>query len=172
MVLSSLCPLFLLWGIRGSSIVPDLYFIPSCATLAFLPSAILYWRMCIVRSQKDVKQFTVGEAEDHRTHVLVYLFATLLPFYRAETESYRDLMAMFVALAFIVFLFWRLNLQYMNLVFAVMRYQVFTVLPPVSDNPYDTKEKVVLITRRRSLNQGDQVRAYRLSDTVYWENMI
>ena len=77
---------------------------------------------------------------------------------------------MIVALAFIVILFWRLNLHYMNVFFAFADYQIFTVSPPQDDNPYTGREKFVLITQRRVLFPGDQFLAYRLSNTVYLES--
>jgi len=99
----------------------------------------------------------------------VYLFATLLPFYREEIANYRDLLAMCAALGLIVFLFWRLNLHYLNLFFAIARYQVFTVSPPADENPYTGKESFVLITQRRQLREGEKFVAFRLSDAVYLE---
>jgi hypothetical protein len=52
-----------------------------------------------------------------RDHISVYLFAMLLPFYSEAIDTWRDLGATFAARAFIVFLFWHLNLHYMNLLF-------------------------------------------------------
>ena len=77
---------------------------------------------------------------------------------------------MLLALTFIVFLFWRLNLHYMNLFFALLNYRVFTVSPPKDNNPHTGREPFVLITRRQSLSPGDHCVAYRLSDTVYLES--
>ena len=76
---------------------------------------------------------------------------------------------MIVALLFIVFLFWRLNLHYMNVFFAVTGYQVFTLSPPKDDNPHTGQESYVLITRRRVVFPSDRFHAYRLSNTVYLE---
>ena len=169
MVLSSLAPLFILWGIRGNCLIPDLYFTGACVLLALLPSAFLWLRICRAKRENDKRELTAGDAEDHRGHVLVYLFAILLPFYREEMASYRDLAAMTAALMFIVFLFWRLNLHYMNVFFAFAGYQVFTVAPPRDGNPYTGQERYVLITRRRHVSSGDRFFAYRLSNTVYLE---
>lgn len=169
MVLSSLSPLFILWAIRGNCLIPDAYFIGTCALLALLPSALLWWRICVARSDNDKRELTAGTTEDHRSHVLVYLFAILLPFYREEIASYRDLAAMIVALLFIMFLFFRLNLHYMNIFFTLADYQIFTVSPPQDNNPHTGQETFVLITYRRSLLPGTRFQAFRLSDTVYLE---
>ena len=169
MVLSSLAPLFVLMAIRGNCLFPELYFTTACILLAVLPSIFLWLRIRSARKQNDTRSLLTGRTEDHRSHVLVYLFATLLPFYREEIGSYRDLLAMCVALGLIIFLFWRLNLHYLNLYFAVARYHVFTVCPPEDGNPHTGQENYVLITRRKQLRNGEQINALRLSNTVYLE---
>lgn len=169
MVLSSLSPLFLLWAIRGNRVIPDAYFISICLGFALLPTGFLWCRVRIARKENDTRSLPVGATEDHKGHVLVYLFAILLPLYGEEMTSVRDLMAMMVALALIVFLFWRLNLHYINVLFAIGRYQVFSVLPPTDDNRHTARERFVLITRRPYLEPGDLCVAYRLSNTVYLE---
>ncbi|TQE99676.1 MAG: hypothetical protein FKY71_07330 [Spiribacter salinus] len=169
MVLSSVSPLFILWAIRGNRLVPDLYFIGFCALMVLLPNAFLWLRIRTAKKQKDRRQITVGSADDHRDHILVYLFAMLLPFYSEDLGSLRDIAATLAALAFIVFLFWHLNLHYMNLLFAALGYRVFTVYPPVDGNPLTGKTRHALITRRVNLTPGERLIAYRLSDTVYLE---
>ena len=169
MVLSSLAPLFVLLAIRGTSLFPELHFTVACLGMATLPSLFLWCRIHTARRDNDVRHLATGRTEDHRSHVLVYLFATLLPFYREEIATYRDLLAMCVALGLIVFLFWRLNLHYMNLFFAAAGYQVFTVSPPEDGNPHTGRESFVLITQRKQLREGERVNAFRLSNTVYLE---
>lgn len=169
MVLSSLSPLFILLAIRGNYLIPDNYFIAACALMVIAPNAFLVLRLCTARRNSDRRSLAVGDSDDNRGHVLTYLFATVLPFYREELASFRDLVAMFVALSFIAFLFWHLNLYYMNVLFALFGYRVFTVSPPEDENPYTGKEFLILITRRKSLLSGERVDAYRLSDTVYVE---
>lgn len=169
MVLSSLSPLFILWAVRGNDLIPDRYFIGACAFMVVVPTTFLLWRIHTAQRENDKRELTIGASEDQRSHVLVYLFATLLPFYREELATCRDLMAMILALAFIVFLFWRLNLHYMNVCFAIFGYKVFTVSPPRDENPYTGREPFILITCRRSLLPDDRLVAYRLSDSVYME---
>jgi len=169
MVLSSISPLFILWAIRGNSLLPDRYFIGFCALMVVVPNAFLWLRIRIAKKQADKRDLTVGTADDHRDHILVYLFAMLLPFYSEDLGSWRYLSASVAALAFIVFLFWHLNLHYMNLLFAALGYRVFTVYPPADGNPLTGKTRQAVITRRVSLVSGDRLVAYRLSDTVYLE---
>lgn len=169
MVLSSISPLFILWAIRGNSLLPDVWFIPLCALMVVIPNGFLWLRIRTAKKQNDKRELTIGSADDHRDHILVYLFAMLLPFYSEDLGSGRLLAASLAALAFIVFLFWHLNLHYMNLVFAVRGYRIFTVSPP-ADNPLTGRTRQAVITRRVSLASGERLIAYRLSDTVYLED--
>lgn len=169
MVLSSISPLFILWAVRGNSLVPDCYFVGFCALMVVLPNAFLWMRIRTAKKQEDKRELTVGTADNHRDHILVYLFAMLLPFYSADLGSWRYLSASLAALAFIVFLFWHLNLHYMNLLFAMKGYRVFTVYPPADDNSLAGKVGHAVITRRADLPAGEKLVAYRLSDTVYLE---
>lgn len=169
MVLSSISPLFILWAIRGSRILPDSYLLSLCASMVIAPNLSLWLRVREAKKEKLLRELVIGSAEDHRDHLLVYLFAMLLPFYPIDTGTWRDLAALMTALSFVVFLFWHLNLHYMNLLFAIKGYRVFTILPPKDDNPISGRISLVLITPRLSILPGDRLIAYRLSDTVYFE---
>ncbi len=169
MVLSSISPLFILWAIRGNSLIPDRCFVGFCTLMVVLPNAFLWLRIWTAKKQADKREIIVGTADDHRDHILVYLFAMLLPFYSEDLSTWRDFGATLAALAFIVFLFWHLNLHYMNLLFAAMGFRVFTVYPPADGNPLTSKTRQALITRRVSLAPGERILAYRLSNTVYLE---
>lgn len=169
MVLSSISPIFILWAIRGNSLVPEPYFLSFCGIMVILPNLFLWWRIQTARKLQEIREITVGSAEDHRDHLLVYLFAMLLPFYTANLSSWREVATALAALGFIVFLFWHLNLHYMNIVFAAAGYRVFTIYPIDDNNPLSGKTGFVLITKRIAVGPRSQVRCYRLSDTVYFE---
>ncbi len=169
MVMSSFSPLFVLWAIRGNCLIPDMYFIGLCTLMVVLPNGFLGWRILRSRSLRETREIVVGKAEDHRNHILVYLFAMLLPFYEAASDNWRDFFAVLAALSFIIFLFWHLNLHYTNLIFAILRYRVFTVYPPEDDNPLSGKEGQIVITRRTIMLPKDRIFAYRISDAVYLE---
>lgn len=130
MVISSMAPLFVLWALRGAPMIPDKYFLPTCLVLAVVPTWILIRRVRIARRHNDAKVLVVGTADDHRDHILVYLFAMLLPFYSEDLDQPRQLASTLLALVFVIFLFWHLNMHYMNLGFAVRGYRVFTITPP------------------------------------------
>jgi hypothetical protein len=167
MVLSSISPLFILWAIRGSKVVPDEYFIPLCALAVIIPNAVLFWRYKTARKLHETRELTIGIAEDHRGHLLVYLFAMLIPLYATDLGDPRDMAAALAAVALIVVLFYRLNLHYTNIVFTILSYYVFTVRP--RDGHEQGATAIVLITKRQQVDPGAQIVAYRLSDTVYVE---
>jgi hypothetical protein len=169
MVLSSISPLFLLWAIRGNKLVCDRYLLPFCAAMLVFPNLFLWLRIKTALRLQERRELAIGSAEDHRDHILVYLFAMLLPLYPIDMGTWRDFAALLSALAFIVFMFWHLNLHYMNLLFAIFGYRVFTISTPKDDNPLSGRVTQVLLTPRISLEPGEHVVAYRLSDTVYFE---
>jgi hypothetical protein len=170
MVLSSVWPLFILVAIRGIPFIRDSYVISACLVLLLLPTAALAFRIFTARRNRERRYLTIGKAEDHRDHLLVYLFAMLLPLYAVDFSNLRNAVAAGAALAFIVFLFWHLNLHYMNLLFAVCGYRVFTVFSPEDGNPLTSRDAFVLITKRASIPADAQIDALRLSDTVYLED--
>jgi hypothetical protein len=169
MVLSSISPLFILWAIRGSSLISDRYFLVFCGLMVIIPNAFLWLRVMIAKKLQERRELVIGTAEDHREHLLVYLFAMLLPFYTENLSTWRTFGSALAALAFIVFLFWHLNLHYMNVLFAALGYRVFTIYPPADGNPMSGRTSQVLITYRVTVLPGDRVTTYRISDTVYIE---
>ena len=168
MVLSSMAPLFVLWAVRGSGPVPDKYFIPGCLFFAVAPTLVLWWRIRIASKINDCQTKTVHRSDDHRDHILVYLFAMMLPFYTVNLKDWREFSATAMALLFILFLFGHLNMHYMNLLFAITGYRVFTVTPDPKDR-LGSRTPFVILTKRIALPEGEQIETYRLSDTVFIE---
>jgi hypothetical protein len=168
MVVSSLAPLFLLWAIRGAPPVPDSYWIALCLGLAVIPNLALLWRWRIAKRRNDHRAVVIADARDQNEHLLVYLFAMLLPLYTANLANERELFAVAAAFVFIVFLFWHMNLHYMNIVFAVLGYRVYTV--EMAAQRGSAGSSVVLLSKRISRPPaGASIDALRLSDTVFVE---
>ena len=124
----------------------------------------------MVKKNADNRQIEIGNVEDQTAHVLGYLFAILLPFYRQDLSNYWDLISMIVALSIIVFLFVYLNLYYLNLWFAFFGYRAFLIWSPTDDNKHTGQEPLIIITNRRYLTSPNSLYAYRLGDTVYLES--
>ena len=169
MVLAGFAPLFCLMAIRGIEVVPDRWLWTACGLLMAVPMLLLLLRLLVVWRYEPPRRLVVGQVEESRSHILTYLFATFLPFYRQDLGNVRDLIAIVVAALFIIFLFWHLNLHYVNILLAVFGYRVYTIRPrDDDDNPYTSRVPIVVITRQRSLPLGGDIRGYRLSDTLYW----
>ena len=168
MVLSSLSPFFALWGVRGVGPIPDLYFLSACGLAVAVPNLILLWRVRTSIRQHDKHPLTPLSWTDRRDHFLIYLFALFLPLFLGTVDTARDLVTAVLAIVFLVFLFWRLELHYINLAFLAFRYQIFAVSVPKTKGKGSTREIMVITKRERPTT--DQFFAYRLSDTVYLED--
>lgn len=169
MVLSGASPLFILWAIKGIDAVPDRVLWATCAIAIIVPNLFLVWRIYTAKKLKEVEAKVIGQAEDHRDHLLVYLFAMLLPFYSVDLHQDRALLATVAALVFVIFLFWHLNLHYMNIMFALRGYRIFTVSPLQKANALSNKDSFVVITRRTSLHPSEKLILLRISQTVFFE---
>ena len=90
----------------------------------------------------------------------------LLPFYADTLATWRTLSAALAGLGFVVFMFWHLNLHYMNILFALFGYRVFSLYPAADGSPLSGRSYHVLITPRVSVASGvSGIRAYRLERT-------
>jgi hypothetical protein len=135
-----------------------------------IPNFTLAARLWIAKRRGDRKELTIGEADDNRDHLLVYLFAMVLPLFDLNVHEPREACAMVAALVFIVFLFWHLNLHYMNLVFALFGYRVYTVQPPVVGDGISGDSPFVVLTKRTVLRKGSKINPVRISNGVFWES--
>lgn len=164
MVLSSLTPLFVLWAIRGMSPIPDCYLWTACAVLIAFPNVTLAAR-CFLAKRRNLKStIEVKSVQDHKDHLLVYLFATLLPLFDANIGNGRDTAATVAAFTFIVFLFFHLHLHYLNILFAILGYRVYSIGTAEASAP-----PFVILSKRSSIAQGASLITYRLSNTVFLE---
>jgi hypothetical protein len=170
LVWSSLSPVFLLWAIRGVEKIPDNIWIPVCITLFLLPTFLLWCFLKLAKHQQNQKTITVQSAKDQREHLLTYLFAMLIPLFDANLGGYRDLISVFVALLFVVFLFWHMRLHYMNLFFAMLGYRIFTVEVVSGTKPEDrASQRLVtyaVLSKRHNLSTGEPLTGWRLGGNV------
>ena len=167
LVWSSLSPVFLLWAVRGISAIPDKYFVPGCLVLFAAPSALLlaFWRLAI--KSQNVRTIDIYTCEDPKDHLLTYLFTMLIPLYQTSLGGVRDLAAAASAFLLVVFLFWHLRLHYMNLIFALAGYRIFTVegLPGLGAANAETATYAI-ISRRTAIPTGKPLTGYRLGGRV------
>lgn len=170
LVWSSLSPVFLLWSIRGVAAVPDRIWIPVCLTLFVLPTAIIYLFFRRARKTDNVKTIEVDESHDQREHLLTYLFAMLIPLFDVNLGGIRDILAVAFALALVIFLFWYMRLHYMNLIFALWGYRIYTVEAKTGATDQKMRKSrpttFAVISRRHHLLKDSTVTGYRLGGNV------
>lgn len=169
MILNSFAPLFLLWALRGQSPFSQSTLFLLCGLSIAIPPMLVLARIRAAQNVERPQMLEVGKSEDGRDHLLVYLFATLLPFYATDMSQPRDFAALVVALLFVIFLFWYLDLHYVNILFAVLGYRVYTIEPADDGNPFSGRQRLILISKRRALRDSSSLEALQLSDTVYLE---
>ena len=170
LVWSSLSPVFLLWAIRGVETIPDRIWVPACMAVFLLPTILLGLFFRRAKRQENNKTITIHSAKDQREHLLTYLFAMLIPLFDANLGGHRDLIAIFVALLFVLFLFWHMRLHYMNLFFAMRGYRIFTV-EAVSGTARTDGDSLRLVTyavlsKRHNLASGKPITGWRLGGNV------
>lgn len=170
LVWSSVSPVFLLWAIRGVDAVQDCVWIPVCVALFLLPTGILLYIFRRAKASQNEKTITIVSSRDQREHLLTYLFAMLIPLFDANLSGGRDLVAIAVAFLFVMFLFWHMRLHYMNLLFALWGYRIFTVEAKTGTTEQDRNSgrlvTYAVISRRHYLTDGDPLTGYRLSGNV------
>lgn len=66
MVLSSVSPLFALWAIRGTTLVPDVYFLTFCVLMIVVPNAFLWYRIRVAKKNREKRELAVAIVEDTR----------------------------------------------------------------------------------------------------------
>ncbi|RWO81035.1 hypothetical protein [Mesorhizobium sp.] len=170
LVWSSLSPVFLLWALRGVEPISDRFWIPICTALFLLPTVILICIFRRARASQNEKTIVISASRDQREHLLTYLFAMLIPLFQASLTGLRDIVAISVAFLFIMFLFWHMRLHYMNLIFALWGYRIFTVEARggTTEKDRDTGRLVTyaVISRRHYLVDGEPLTGYRLGGSV------
>ncbi|HDX8345060.1 TPA: hypothetical protein RQM99_001450 [Aeromonas dhakensis] len=161
MVIGSLSPFFVLAAIKGSKIIDDKYLLLGCLSFILIPNLILYIRISCAVKNNDKRSFVVKSVSDNREHLLVYLFAVLVPLYQANLDSLREISMLLVVLLFVVFLFLHLNLHYMNFVFALFGYKIYSV------EVGEDLKKIAILSKRDQINRNQVQHFLRISNTVY-----
>ena len=137
-----------------------------CLTLFVLPSILMFLFFKRAKRRQNSKTITVHSFKDQREHLLTYLFAMLIPLFHANLGGHRDLIAIFVALLFVMFLFWHMRLHYMNLFFASFGYRIFTVEAVSGTNQVEQAPQrfvtYAVLSKRHDLSAGELLKGWRL----------
>ncbi len=168
LVWSSLSPVFLLWAIRGTKAVDEAIFTIVCLVLFLSPTLLLWIFWSRSKAKNTVRTVKVIKAEDPKDHILTYLFAMLIPLFQSNIDDKRQLAVAIVAICMIMFLFWHMKLHYMNFVFAMLGYNIFTVRVDAGVDAHGPRPAGtwVVISRRGAISDGETVTGYRLGGLV------
>ena len=170
LIWSSLSPVFLLWALRGTTAIPDKIFVPGCLGLFLVPLVALWllWKRNVATG--NVRTIEVRATQDPKDHLLTYLFAMLIPLWQGSLGTTRDIYATLFALTLVLFIFWHMGLHYMNLVFAIGGYRVYTVLAGDAGGGDGDNHKLLtyaVISKRSDIPAGGAaLTGYRLGGNV------
>jgi hypothetical protein len=169
LIWSSLSPVFLLWGMRGTTAIPDKIFAPVCVGLFVVPSLVLWFLWRRNAAIGNVRTIEIRYSQDPKDYLLTYLFAMLLPLWQGGLDSIRDVCATLFALALVLFVFWHMGLHYMNVLFAIRGYRVYTVQagdPGGGDDNRKLLTYAVISKRSHIPAGGAPLTGYRLGGNV------
>lgn len=167
MVLSGMSPVFVLWAIRGTTLIPDIFFYTICFAFAVLPNLGLIGIATHARARARERTVTVGIVNDRREEVITYLFAMLLPFYTADLNSWPNLWATVTAFILVVFLFWLLNLHHLNLLVVAFGYHCYEIISPESSSPASRMQSFTLLSKEPAFRRNANVGVYVITNSVF-----
>ena len=160
MIISSLAPLFIMLAFRGANniISDELLWIITGAIL-FVPTVFIYLRIKISIKNREIFELTTENTTQNKEYLFTYLFTILLPLYSLSITSCRELLAVLSAIVFVMLVLWNMNLHYINILFALFGYRIFTLKADDSKLLISTKHYI-----------DDKItKAHRLSNSVYIE---
>lgn len=162
MLLSSMAPLFLLVGIRGmDNVVSDSYLWVAIVLLLLIPFVIVKLRVYYAKKSSDKYVLNISESRSNKEYLFTYLFTVLLPLYSVTISNNREFFAIIFAICFVIFVLWNMNLHFVNILFAIQGYRVYTV---------ESFDSAILLTTRSILPKNlKELKVHRLSNTVFIE---
>ncbi len=94
----------------------------------------------------------------------------LIPLFDANLGGIRGITAISIAFLFVMFLFWHMRLHYMNLIFAICGYRIYTVEATLGTTEKDRKigrlVTYAVISKRHYLSENEDITGYRLGGNV------
>ena len=162
MLLSSMAPLFILLGVRGlGHLITDLYLWFSIFILVFIPYFIIRLRIHRAKKSNDSYIIDTSNCRNNREYLFTYLLTVLLPLYSVAVNNNRELYAMIIAISFVIFVLWNMNLHFINLLFAFQGFRVYTI---------ESFHTSILLSKRTTIpSELKELKVYRLSNSVFIE---
>jgi len=162
MLLSSMAPLFILIGLGGvnNEVIPEFKLWLLITFIVIFPYICLFTRLVFAKKANDVMTIDTSSATNNKDYLFTYLFTVLLPLYGFSINSNRDAIALGFALLIVLFVLWNMNLHFINIIFAIDGYKVFTI--PAMDG-------AILLSNRHSVSNFSDLMVHRLSNSVFIE---
>lgn len=169
LVIASMSPLFILLAIKGLEPFFDhfltfIFFL----LLVIIPNLYFWYRIKQAKHNNDRKNISIHEYTDNKEHIVSYTFALLIPMYQSSIATQNDLYAALCALIFILFIFWHLDLYYMNFIMALFGYKIISIKGNPATSLYAVEH--VLITKRSNLNNLQNFSPLRLTDFLLFDD--
>lgn len=164
LVLASMSPVFLVWGILGMDKIPDLYFGGFCLLMILVPHFFLLRRINVSKRNSAYKQIRIKSGKDSKEQLLTYFLPLILPLMGATFDSWRGFSATLVLFSIMAFASWHLGIFYINIFFALFGFRIFTIIQVNSD------QETVLISRREQISPDDTLNVLRLTNRVFYDS--
>lgn len=160
---SAISPAFIIWAIRGTSLVDDYLWILCCIELFVIPNFLLLIFLWKQKQKADFKTITPNQMDNKNELVIAYLFAILLPFYQTNITSWRELAGSMFALVLIIYLFWQTNLIYLNIIFSIINCNILLL---TGNDGHGGERIFIYITRKNQVLLGNPLTAIRLTSSM------
>ncbi len=162
MLISSMSPLFLLVAIRGmDKVFSEKVLWIITVFLIIVPYLVIRFRILRSKKSNDTFILDVTAAKNNKEYLFTFLFTVLLPLYSVSIEEPRDCYAVLAAILLVIFILWNLNLHFINIVFAIRGYRVYTI---------ENDQTSILLTKRHSIPKNSiPIKVHRLSNSVFIE---
>ena len=167
LILASMSPVFLVWAILGMEKIPDLYFIPACLLLVFVPHLFLLARIRTALKNRSEKKITIETAKDSKGNLLTYFFPLILPLMAVSFTTWRGFAATIFLFLVMAFASWHLRVFYINIFFAIFGYRIFKITQPENRLSSESDDRI-LITKHQRLMKGETIVAVNLGGNVYY----
>jgi len=165
MLISSLAPVFILLAIKGSNFTNENWnkcFFYTLIVIVFLSFAPLILRYFLAKDEIVNKRVT-GDIIPCSQEYSGYILSIALPLCQNSVANLRELSFLVSLLVFIFMIFYMFNLYYLNILFYMLGYRLYKVIPSKSHS-------YVIITKKAKNELISQnIRTMRLTNSLFLE---
>ncbi|MFM2041967.1 MAG: hypothetical protein RLY86_543 [Pseudomonadota bacterium] len=166
--LASLSPLFLLWGIKGTEYVPDVYWITLMFVLIVVPNALLSYHVLWVKEiYHEMESVRVEKIYKRDDYLSLYFFSVIMPAFALDIDKPREVAASVVAVFILVFFYYKLKLYTVIPVFIMLGYMIYEIelieQSGVGSSKKLTRVHAFVISRRFHIDILKPINGYRIT---------